>query len=264
MLRSTLLASSPGIAHGFATRLGGVSLPPWSSLNTGPGLGDEPANVEENLRRVAGEAGVERVFTVRQVHGRKVIVVGDDSSIESVGALQGDALVTCRPNVAVGVRTADCVPILLADPTAPVVAAIHAGWRGLVAGVVQAAVRCMVDGFGASTDRMLAAIGPAIGACCFVIGDDVAGRLRAVAPGLVSMRGDRSTAALAEAGRVVLVETGVDEEHVDLLRECTCCEAERYFSHRRDSGVTGRQMSYIMLHRPLSEHTKSAAGGPVP
>src|SRR5688572_977640 len=170
ILRSDRLAAA-GFAHGFSTRRGGVSTGSFASLNLARTVGDSPDAVAENLRRFAAELGVSAtdLYWASQVHGADVVVLAGAEAIEDVRRTEADALVTAVSGSAVGVRTADCVPVLLGDPASGRVAAIHAGWRGVVRGVVAAALRAFRGGPGT-----IAAVGPAIGPCCFEVGADVA------------------------------------------------------------------------------------------
>jgi polyphenol oxidase len=158
VIRSDLLA---GVPHGFLGRRGGVSQGVCAGLNVGHGSGDDPALVAENRRlAVAAVAPGARLVTVHQVHSAEAVVVREpwDEAVRP----QADALVTDRPGLALGVLTADCTPVLLADPAAGVVAAAHAGWKGAFGGVLEASVAAM-EGLGAERGRILAAVGPTIG-----------------------------------------------------------------------------------------------------
>ncbi len=247
VIHSSLLGSASVVAHGFCTRVGGVSDGAWASLNVGYGTGDDPSRVDENIRRIASQAGVETVHLASQVHGNRVIVLGRGFDPNSVRAEMADCLATNLRGVTLGVRTADCVPILLADPEVPAVAAVHAGWRGTVARVARVAVETLIDRFDAAPDRLLAAIGPAIGPCCYRVGDEVAEEIERTAPGALSARLGSSWVDLARANELALIDAGVLEVHVERVGGCTACDAENYFSHRRDGGMTGRQLAYISL-----------------
>ena len=158
ILRSRLLDPFP---HGFTTRLGGLSRPPYDALNLGEGVGDDPAAVAESWRRLALAAGVS-FARVRQVHGARVVVA------ERAGGPgdEADAVATRTPGVAAYVSVADCVPVLVADPRGNAVAAAHAGWRGTIARVAARAVEALV-GMGARREDLVAAVGPSIGPCCY-------------------------------------------------------------------------------------------------
>jgi polyphenol oxidase len=224
VLRATLLE---GYRHGFTTRAGGVSLPPFDSLDLS--LRRDADALVENQRRVARAVGFE-VGTLRQVtqvHGARIV-----DAAEAHESVEADAIVA-EPGsgLAVMVRVADCVPILIADRKTGRVAAVHAGWRGLASGIVTAAV----DRLGGGAD-LVAAIGPCIGPCCFEVGDDVAdaiGRGARVGPA----RAGKSFVDLRAAVRADLVARGVAAEDVG---GCTRCDRERFYSYRRDADSSGR------------------------
>jgi YfiH family protein len=269
-----------GFLHGFSTRAGGVSLPPYATLNLAASAGDDPDSVAENQRRFAGEVGYapERLFVVSQVHGAAVRVVGPHDVPERVRAEAADGLVAGTGNC-VGVRTADCVPILLADPETRAVAALHAGWKGCVAGVVGVGVQALALRSAAPPARLTAAIFPHIRLCCFEVGADVAEALARAAPGGEVVRrgaalrkhaaagelpaggaarpgglgpgqpppdGDKPHAALIEIVRAQLLAAGVLATAIDDVPGCTCCEPERFFSYRRDGSVSGRHLAAIV------------------
>lgn len=244
VLRSPLLLGA-GVCHAFPTRRGGVSLGTMQSLNFGEKGGDDPRHVRENERRLCTSLGLdrERLYRLRQVHGRQVVLIGaGHPSPETMGRTEGDALVTSEPGAVLGIGTADCVPVLLADPEAGVVAGAHAGWRGLCAGVLEATVEVMVKARGCRGDRILAAVGPAIGACCYEVDEDVA-RFFEEETGVVQReRGCKPHLDLGEAARLRLTRLGAT---VDRLRACTRCQAELFYSYRRDGEATGHHLSVI-------------------
>lgn len=209
----------------FSTRRGGVSEGAYASLNLGLLSGDEREVVVENRRRVYEAAGAdpERVSWPRQVHGATVTRAGSRG-------VEADGIWTDVPGEAVMVVSADCVPVALARAGGrPAVALAHVGWRGLLAGIVPAIVAA-VGG------RVAAAVGPGIGPCCYEVGEDVAGPVRAAfGPGLVA------GGCLDLPGAVERALSRAGCVRVDRLGECTSCHPETYFSHRRDAGVTGRQ-----------------------
>ena len=215
----------------FTTRRGGVSEGPYASLNLGLLSGDERSLVAENRRLLYEAAGAhpERVSWPRQVHGADLTRAG------SRGA-EADAIWTDGPGEAVMVVTADCVPVALARIGGrPAVALAHVGWRGLLAGIGPATVAALGG-------QVAGVVGPGIGPCCYEVGDDVAGPVRAAfSSGLV--RDGRLD--LAGAVERALVSAGC--VRVDRLDECTACHPERYFSHRRDGGLTGRQGALALV-----------------
>jgi YfiH family protein len=172
MIRANTLADLSGVQHRFFTRHGGVSAGLYSSLNCGYGSGDQPDNVRENRRRAAAcfVRGADELLTVHQTHSTDVLTVGKERWT-SPGAPKADALVTDRPGVVLGVLAADCAPVLLADPQARVIGAAHAGWKGALAGVVEATVSAM-EKLGARRERVRAAIGPCIGRDSYEVGPE--------------------------------------------------------------------------------------------
>ncbi|OYX34949.1 MAG: polyphenol oxidase [Caulobacterales bacterium 32-69-10] len=175
------LAALPGVRHAFFTRQGGVSAGLYSSLNVGLGSKDAPAAVAENRRRAAAHFGVEpeRLLTGFQIHSDIVLAA---ASPWGEAKPQGDGVVTAAPGLVCGALSADCAPVLLADPEARVVCAAHAGWKGAVGGVVEQAVAAM-QRLGARTDRIVAAVGPCIGPQSYEVGPEFLERFAADAPG---------------------------------------------------------------------------------
>ncbi|HEX6208471.1 MAG TPA: peptidoglycan editing factor PgeF [Actinomycetota bacterium] len=229
---------SHGFLAAFTERRGGVSEPPYDSLNLGLHTGDRPDVVAENRRLVVRTLGLDRWAAGEQVHGGGVVRV--DERWASRGwdgpPIDGaDALAVARAGLPVAVLTADCLPIALASPLEGLLVAVHAGWRGLAAGIVDAAL--------ASFDRpgeIHAAIGPAIGPCHYEVGEDVG---RAVSEGsatgaVTDRRNGRLYLDLPATAVRVLRAGGV--RRIDRADLCTACEEDRFFSHRRD-GITGRQ-----------------------
>jgi YfiH family protein len=248
ILRSLLLSAFP---HGFTTRHGGVSPAPWDRLNLGGSVGDDPSRVSENWLRLEAATGL-RFARVRQVHGARV--VRTDAAGPPVE--EADAVLSERPGVAACVSVADCVPLLLADPETGAVAAVHAGWRGTLAGVARAAVDALAREAGAPPSRLVAAIGPSIGPCCYEVSPDLAERFRAEI-GPVVRGGGAPRVDLWASNRRVLAGAGVSLERVEILGRCTACDRSDFFSHRRDEGRTGRQVAFIAPPHPT-------AGGPIP
>jgi YfiH family protein len=251
LLRSELIGAP--FVHGFTTRAGGVSAPPFETLNLGGKWGDDPAAVSENRRRVERAAGGP-VATARQVHGAAVVRVraGDDRA--ALAAREADALCTDAPGVVLGVFVADCIPAVLVDPRTGAVAAVHAGWRGTVAGVLPAAVRALAAEFGARPGDLRAALGPAIGPCCFEVGPEVVAAFEALCPdararGIVlpSPLGaaGKANVDLKAANRLLLERAGVAPEAIDAGPECTHCDRARFYSFRRDGNATGQLMGVV-------------------
>lgn len=235
--------------HGFLGRQGGVSQGPWASWNFSYLAGDSPRAVQANWRRLQAcfPSGVEFV-QVHQVHGNRVHVV--DAASRGVTAV-GDGMVTAAPNMILGILTADCVPILLIDEQARVAGALHAGWRGVIADIVSAGVRAMAS-LGARPQRIRAALGPAIGACCFEVDIELARRFEAeIADAGRHVRGAGERKAFIDLKGLVrdqLMREGVTADAITQAAACTRCSSQRYFSRRAAKGGTsGLQLSFIGL-----------------
>lgn len=225
----------PGATGLFTTRLGGVSEGPFARLNLGLATDDDPERVVANRERVAAYAQltVASFAGGRQVHGARV--QRHERPPDGGRREEADGHATARENVAPIVLTADCLPVLIVGAGA--VVALHAGWRGLAAGILEQGVRTLRE-LGAD-GPLVAAIGPAAGACCYEVGDEVRGALGepAAAPG-----GDRRIDLKAIA-RVQLAAAGSDGVHDVGL--CTICSPGLFFSHRRDGAPTGRQAGIV-------------------
>jgi YfiH family protein len=225
----------PGIRHGFFTREGGVSGGIYASLNCGVGSKDDPAQVRENRERVAGAMGVapQSLVTAYQVHGTTALDVETPWGADA--RPHADALVTARPGIAVAVGVADCLPVLLADSEARIVAAAHAGWRGAFDGILESAVEAM-EKHGARRDRIVAAIGPSISRAAYEVGAEFVARFEAAdganrsffhpakRPGHAFF--DLPAYASARLRRLKLAS-------VTALGFCTYTDEKRFFSYRR-------------------------------
>lgn len=229
-----------GLVHGFTDRLGGASEGRYATLNLGRRWGDEPAAVAENYRRVAAAGGFrgEALRLVRQVHGATVLRASElaaDSEADGLWLHRDDG-----PLVA-GVLTADCVPLLLADTAGTVAAAVHSGWKGTVADIAGAAVRVLAQQVPVGT--LVAAIGPCIEVGMFEVGEEVAAQFPAAfvrRAGLVKPHVD-----LVATVRAQLVAAGVPAGAISRVGGCTCSDAGRYFSYRRDGAGIGQMLAFI-------------------
>jgi hypothetical protein len=252
ILTSPLLTALPGVRHAFFTRRGGVSARPFDSLNVGRGSGDDPDRVAENRRRAA--AGLDlppaALATCYQVHSARVVMVAGPLD---AAPPEADGIATAAAGVACGALAADCAPVLIADPQARVVAAVHAGWRGALSGVVEAGVAAMVS-LGADPARMSAAIGPCIGPASYEVGPEFEARFVAAdaanagrfAPGAA---GDRRRFDLPGYVLARLAAAGVRE--AEWIGRDTLAEEDWFFSNRRavlrGEGDYGRLLSAISL-----------------
>ena len=249
-LTSRLLRDVPGIAHGFTTRDGGTSTGPYASLNLG-GKDDTRAAIEDNRKRVLDALELPRATFValRQVHGNDIVQVTRQAS----RSIQADGLWTRDRSVVLCILTADCVPILFADTKGRAIGAAHAGWKGTASRIAGEMVS-RLKGMDIAASDLRVVIGPSIGPDDFEIGPDVVLALTqafpspgaAIRPGA----GDRSFADLWALNRRALVEAGVPDANIETLGVSTVADA-RFYSHRRDKGITGRQGAVIGF-KPIS------------
>jgi YfiH family protein len=247
-----------GFANGFSTRMGGVSLMPDNSLNLAGFNDDEAENILENRRRFLKLfPGDWNLAGCWQVHGTDVRVVADALDAKPAENARGDtvycdALVSDATHVLIGVKTADCVPILIGDPITHAFAAVHAGWRGTVAGIVSFAIDRLSAGYGTRAKALRVAIGPAAAKCCYEVGSDVIDAFSSrfpYAPALFNpTKPGHACADLLQANRNQLIAAGVLPERIHTAPLCTMCRTDLFFSYRREKsrqGKVGRLMSVI-------------------
>jgi hypothetical protein len=245
ILQSSVLLKA-GFRHGFFTRNGGISDGPFRSLNLASNTGDALANVTAN-RRVAEQAlglAADKLYFLSQVHGVHAVEMLGAESFEQVVRVEGDATLTGVADIGCGVRSADCGTILLGDERSGRVAAIHAGWRGVVLGVIEAATAALR---GNRPAKLIAAVGPHIQRCCFEVGEDVAAQLAACSS-LGQSIVDRSRAR-PHVDLRRLMRSKLEALNVELIEDvggCTVCEPSLYFSFRRDGQASGRLLSAIV------------------
>jgi YfiH family protein len=292
-LECTPLSRQAWIRHAFSTRLGGTSRPPAEGLNLGFIETDTRARVSKNRQQFFRELGADELFLaeLRQIHSATIfqVVRGAHGKLEYrpsgyplPGAgqnklPQGDALITQEPGVALSVRSADCMPVLLADPRWRAVGAIHAGWRGALAGIIEITVGEMVRVFGSRPRDLVAAIGPSIRACCYQVGDEVvnafSGRylkgedyfraapharveeeiarrypllfLTKLPPGHGPDAVPTMHLDLVAVAKDQLTRAGVNFSKIHVADFCTACQTNLFFSHRKEGSGTGRMMAVI-------------------
>jgi YfiH family protein len=253
------LSTSPGYARvapvagdgftpvaAFSTRTGGLSEAPYASLNLSEGVGDDPHAVRDNRARLVGALGLDpqTVAYATQVHGATCLTPPGPGWSGT-----GDALVTRRSDLTLAVGTADCMGILAWDAIGSAAAAVHAGWRGMVAGAVTVALDALLAQ-GVPAARLRVALGPRIGPCCFLVGPEVAEQFSADE---VRSEGRRITVDLARAAQRQIARAGVRQDAVFDAAEvlpagaCTSCNPDLFFSHRRDLGRTGRSWGVVSL-----------------
>ncbi|MBQ2806514.1 MAG: peptidoglycan editing factor PgeF [Clostridia bacterium] len=258
---STLLQSK----HAYSTRIGGVSsTPETAGLNLAHGRGDDDATVLENLKLFAGAVGFapESVISLPQVHSTDVLYVTEEDAgrgyVRPANGM-GDGYVTDHDGVTLGVKSADCVPVLLearnADGSVLAVSAVHAGWRGTAGGIVQNAVRALRELCGNDV-AIYVAIGPCIGACCFEVGRDCVDEFdrlcgkEIVDACFTKAQNGKYYGDLVKVNRLLLHDAGVPDEHIDAANICTCCNPGDFFSHRyaakHTNGKRGTMLSVIL------------------
>jgi YfiH family protein len=278
VLRDPILSEADRLVHGFSTRLGGVSAIPHSrrraALNLGHLPWDSAANVAENRRRFLDclRAGEMQLVLQEQIHSDLIHTLR--ALPNGASARRGDGLITDRPRLLLGILSADCLPVVVADVRQRVVAAFHCGWRGTLKRIAQKGVGRMRQLFGSRPQDLRAALGPGIRACCYRVGEDVAAEyesqflyaaslLRVHKPhkyfvnktyalmrsepwrGGASGEGRSFHLDLVEANLRQLLEAGLERANIYAQAPCVSCHPELFFSHRRDAGRTGRMLGVI-------------------
>ena len=242
------------VAHAFCTRRGGVSSGRFAALNMSGREGEEDANVSANWDIAAAAFGLTRrhFFRIHQVHGDKILVIDSaDFLIHTCRSLEYDAVVTNRPGLALCILTADCVPVLVADPARRIVAAVHAGWRGTALNISGQVVTLLRERFGSSTRDIRAAVGPAIGPCCYEVDDAVRAAMDRH-PGRDAIFTKQKEPGkwrldLALANRLQIEAAGVTGGNIQVANLCTSCRRDLFYSHRGEGGKTGRLLNFIMI-----------------
>ena len=242
VLRPRIFADVPSVTAGVSTRHGGVSGPPYDTLNLGRHVGDDPSCVEENRRRFCASLDTDPAWlaTAGQVHGSTVRVI-DAPRHEPFC----DGLVTTTPGLLLAIATADCAAVLLADPVNRVAAACHAGWRGAVARIAADTVTTMTD-CGADPAQIRAHVSPCISLDAFEVGPEVAARFDEA---VVHRRDDwpRPHVDLKAALRRQLADAGVTPDAIEVSERGTAQETDDFFSHSASGGTTGRMFGAVVL-----------------
>lgn len=253
------LFSSDRVVHGVSTRFGGVSAPPYESLNMALHVGDDPKAVVENRRRFLRALGLSaaRMATPKQVHGERIVCVtekeaGRGSEDYGTAIAQTDALMTNVAGLPLFLCYADCVPVLFFDPVRRAVAIAHAGWKGTLREIAPKTLRAMGAAFGTEPKDCLAAIAPAIGAAHYPVGDEVAAQFAGAFPAwakeILHSADDGTHLDLWAANRLQLEAAGILKEHLDAADVCTVANRALFFSYRGDGERTGRIAAVIALH----------------
>lgn len=253
-IESTELSGLDFVTHAFCTRLGGVSRAPCEGLNVGDLVGDRQEDLLRNLDLVRNAFTIPdgRLVLMRQVHGDRIHPIGKEVPLPE-RLLEGDGLITDRTGVALGIRTADCVPLLFVDRVRRVIGAAHAGWRGTALGVAARMVAAFGERFSSRPEDIVAVIGPAIGPCCYEVDSPVLAAFSATPDAALFSRPclqkGRWMVDLTGANRLQLLASGLSSENIHASGLCTACRPDLFFSHRGASGRTGRQINLIMLGR---------------
>jgi len=261
-LEALPLTADDFLLHAFPTRRGGMSSGCFAGLNFSIGEGDEAEGVAKNWRLLAESFRIDPscFVTMQQKHGDRIAVINEycreigSNNLGLPAELPDcDALVTSRPGLAIGVKTADCVPLFLVDRAKRVIAAVHAGWRGTALNIAGQVLDVFAARFSSRPGDILAAFGPAVGPCCYEVDGAVfhalsiygqEGRTSFFRPGATK---DRWMLDLTMVNRYQLEERGVPPAQIFSGAYCTACRGDVFYSHRRDRGRTGRHFSFLML-----------------
>ena len=296
-LEAARLSEVPWLVHAFSTRRGGISLAPCAGLNLGFTPSDRRERVEQNRRRFLDQLGAEAFVpaSARQVHSSRSYVVAHDGGGQltfhlpgiqtpvpsSANPPEGDGLITAEPGILLTIRTADCLPLLLADLRRRIVAAVHAGWRGALAHIIEKTVGDLWRTFGSDPRDLLVALGPSMRACCFEVGEEVveafhgnfheaAGFFQKLSPHSAAAADRHSIPFLRDfpprhapehlpaarldliaVARHQLTSAGVKPANILAADYCTACRTDLFFSHRREGAATGRQAAVIGIRRAV-------------
>jgi hypothetical protein len=251
---SSLLSECDFLTHAFCTRRGGVSEGEYDSLNISFKEGDLESKVLQNWHRLAMAFAIpmDQFLTLNQVHGDNIFIIKPFGEYYSSSeAMNYDAIVTSRTNLAICIKTADCVPVFIVDKAKKIIAVVHAGWRGTALEITAKVVRLLIEKYGSSPRDLLAAVGPSIGQCCFEVDSAAANSFfehknneAFLFPGA---RPNKWMLDLAEANRQQILNCGIPETNIDVSDLCTSCRQDLFFSHRGSGGITGRQVNFMMI-----------------
>ena len=237
-----------GLLHGFMGRRGGKSVGRYAGLNVSYRVGDDNKVVSQNVCDMKAAIGIHdgKIVTMQQMHGDNLIEV-TDKKIKEAG--EADAMVTAESGVYLGVLTADCVPLLFIAPKERLAAAVHAGWRGTLAGIASKTVDYFKSRYGVDAGDLEVALGPSIGVCCYEVNDDVATPLMkkwgALTTPSIAMKNGKPHINLSRLNRDILRAAGVPGAQLFQIGPCTSCATDDFFSYRREGGETGRQIGVV-------------------
>lgn len=243
------LYETQGLKHFTSTRLGGVSKNHLESLNLGYTVNDKPEFVDKNIDLLAEATGISKSCMVfpKQTNGTNIAIV---KSVNDV-FFDTDALITDIAGICIGVRTADCVPVLIYEPERRIIAAVHSGWKGTVEKIAKSTIEIMVNEFGANPQKMIAGIGPSISPAVYEVGSDVISLVKQAFGNenvLKHLPGsEKALFDLWQANKIVLTESGIPASNIEIAEMCTFSNPDLFYSARRDKPVTGRLATGIMM-----------------
>lgn len=241
--------TSPNLAnveftkHFFSTRIGGISTGAFESLNLGVYTNDVDENIQYNLDKIFSSAKMHsnKITYLKQVHSDKFFVVNNDNYLDVRGQ-NGDALITSEKGIAIGVFTADCVPLILVDTHNKIVAVVHAGWKGTALNIVGKVLKYMKINMGTDSKNVFAAVGPSIGPCCFEVGVEVAEKFN-----FVYENENKLYVDLWKENVKQITDFGVSKDRISSSMICTSCNCDIVFSYRKESGNTGRLGTFVEI-----------------
>lgn len=253
LVRSPILESFSGLTHAFTTRMGGVSSPPYNSLNLSAKSGDKESAVNKNRQILADSLSIKKdFFILNQVHGDNIVVAEDIESPETV--CDADAVITAKPKMPLAILTADCLSILLYSTGNKSIGAVHAGWKGTALNIAGKTVKKMIERFEEKPENIYAAMGPAIGPCCYEVDYTVYEQFQHSSNlwnrGSVRIERDgdsRWMLDLLSINTDQLIETGLKPANISRTTSCTACNEKLFYSYRRDGKLSGRHGAIIMI-----------------
>ncbi len=250
-VESALLKQYDSIIHAFCSRWGGVSQGRFSNLNFSVREGDGNEQVMKNWTILADAftIPVANFHTVNQVHEDGILIIDDSTDITAMQGDDYDAIITNRSGLAVGVKTADCVPVFLFDRVQNIIGVVHAGWRGTAKRIVATTIHRFEETFSTKAEDLIAVVGPSIGPCCYEVDRVVRDAMKDDAALLFtpSDNRDRWMFDLPRANRLQILDAGVPSANIVEAGICTSCQRDTFFSHRGEGGRTGRQLSFLMI-----------------
>jgi polyphenol oxidase len=241
------------VMHAFSTRLGGVSGPPYASLNLGFGSGDDRACVDANRARFGRAVGIDPrdLVALRQVHGNRVVVLREATDPQRVRGTPGDGLITNQPHLPLAVLTADCFPVVLAAPSVSAVGIVHAGRKGIATHILSVAIERLCQEFQVQPEAVFAAIGPGIGRCCYEVDGASAEPFQSqFAPTEAIYRSSRPGHVYLDLQQAMLVQlraAGILSPHLWYADLCTACHPQWFYSYRREGPRSGRMLNIVRI-----------------